>query len=285
MLGRLLLPCLLLATPAAAQFITEAQAIASVKAAAKAALKEYKAAVKAAQDTLDDALDDVDGALTENSTAATVVVNTGEAVADWLAASDAALFQAVDAVNQQISFALDDMGVPPGGDFPDSFGYGTAGVLDGALAKVRKAATSARNAVDKRVRKTMARAEKVSGLAMSLTLEYPRKLDFAAIETEDTEAGPVGAELELAVGGSRLDTDADGVVFVAGNSDVDSPDIGLALLDADGTIDTVTAAFVAGPFTFSGTLNDITGVPEGIFLVSVAQGDGPPRGLLGITVR
>ncbi len=275
---RLVLASLLLcATRASAQVLTEAQAVAAVKAAGKLEVKLFKVVTKAAIVQLDAELDAIEADLSPETQSAALVGSVADIVFDLLEACDDALFSAVDGIAAATADALLEMDGPLEGHFPAALYYGSSGPLDDSLTSLRKAAAKVRDAVDKRLQKVVAKAGK-SGIGLTAFLQWPRALDFEPIDEGDTELVGRGPELEFAVAGGRFDTPDDGAMLAVGVSDDTFTSLDVDIIDSGGAVDSVPAFFTEGSQHFFGAPD--VGMAEGNYVMGVTQGTGPRHSLI-----
>jgi len=269
----LVIALLALAAPAGAQ-VTEAQAIKLVKDATKAQATAVKASGKAALVTLDAALDALEASFSGASTAAVVVPGVGDACVAFLDTMDDALDSAIVAVDVATKDALESLGngASLDGQFPTSLYFGAGGALDASRTTLVKTASKVRDAARKRLVQTTKKAETLAGIGLTVNLQLPAALKVESVN-QNTKVGlSRGAELDLLVGGSRLDTLSDGVLVVAGLTDSASSDVDVTAVLGVGIADSDSFDVPTNTSRFTVVLDDGgAGLDEGNFAIGTTQ--------------
>jgi hypothetical protein len=272
-----------LAVSAAGQ-TTEKETVAVVKAAAKVQLKAFKTLGKAALSSLDSSLDVFELGLSDASAVNTTVTAVATAAVTFLDDLREAFLSAAGQVDDAASQAL--LALENGGDlqglYPEDLYYGTGGTLDDFRSDLLKAATKLADGARKRLTKTVAKAEKEAGLGITFQLFFPPRHEASGVNTIGSFFAVNEPRLDFVLAGSRLATVSDGMLLIAGVTDLDGTDVTLGYFDPLGSLDGGDFAVgddkrFLGSFGFS--------LPEGGYVAWAAQGTGTQDDSAAIGIR
>jgi hypothetical protein len=255
---------------AAAAQISDKQAVAQVKTATKAQLKTFKQAGSAALATLGSKLGDFEKTLTDSTTPATVATNMDTIVKPFLESMHEAYIAAVFNVDSSASQALESLagGGNLQGLYPKDLYYGTGGVLDDYRASLRAAVAKVHDAAQKRLAKTSKLAEKVSNLALEVTLRLPVLDGDESVDQNNVTPLGTSARIDYIASVSSLDAANDAVFHMAGLTSNIAVNVDLGLFSGDGILDTGLIP-TDGEGHFEASFN---GVHEGGYVAFVKQG-------------
>ncbi len=262
-----LLTAVVLASPAAA-FQDEALVVKQLKAELKAVAKAFKEAATGVEAVAKADLDvfDVSIATGQDPVAA------AESLFADLAVHMEALFDegqdAADGAAVQLNEALALLadGGSLSGIYPEALYAGHGGLLDTLRADVTKHWTRALTRLDRRVRKSLDKAEKSTGLAFGLQLDADGGLPFVLADENGSVAHDPepGLDLVLSVGDpTQAD---DGRVWLSGRRTVGAVDVLLLLVRDDGSA-VLGASDAGNDRRWTASFADL---PEGNYLV-IAQ--------------
>ena len=254
-----------LALPAAAQ-APEAVAVATCKQASKDALKALKSEIKSALATLDADLDAVAPQFSGTTTPAEAIALLAAPVVALQNSLAVGMDAAINDFDTATASALDQLS--DGGDllgvYPDVLYHGTREMLDKHREAVLKLLAKARKSALKRLAATAAQAEH-ENLGVTFTLELPA-LPSGAVN-EDLQTLARLAQIDAAIGVSRLTSSDDGVIFVTGLTD-SALAIEVVIVGPEGA-DSDTAD---QGLRWTITLGEGAGLREGGYAVGAKQG-------------